>query len=153
MSAELAIGIVVVAIIGILILRSRFRSKVAENIPHVTYVDETLLDLVRTRQIGAATKYYQQHTGVTAEEAEKIVYYLIQRPESLMLMVRLQNHDHAPLYTDDTLLAYLKQGRVNKATLHYIEKTGADAVEAQIALNAIAVNPEMKFMPRRDASD
>jgi hypothetical protein len=150
MSPQLAFGIVVVVMIMILILKRSFRSKVAESIPYVNYVDETLLDLVRTRQTSTATQYYQEHTGATSEEAEKIIYYLIQHPESLMLMVRLQGEGQEPLYSDATLLDYLEQGRVSKAVLYYADKTGAEPVEAQIAVGAIAINPEMKFLPRQD---
>lgn len=153
MSPSLAIGIIVVAIIGILILRRSFRSSVAGSIPHVTYVDETLLDLIRTQQFSTATRYYQDHARVTPQEAEKVITYLKGRSESLMLMVRLQGEDQPPLFTDDTLLDYVKQGRLNKAALYYADNTGADPREAQIAVNAIAVNPKMKFLPRTDTSD
>jgi hypothetical protein len=148
MSPTVAIAIVVVAVIGIIILRSARRRKMATYFPSVTYVDETLLDLVRTRQIGPATKYYQKHASTSAEEAEQVIEYLVRHPESLMLMVRLQGKDQTPLYMDDTLLELLKAGRDLKATTYYADKTSGDIREAQIAVGALITNPEMKFKNR-----
>lgn len=146
------IAIIVVAIIGILILRRSLRRSVADFIPHVTYVDETLLDLVRTRQMRAATDYYQQHAGATPEDAQKAIEYLVRNPDSLMLMVRLQDGNQAPLFMDDTLLGYLEQGRIPKATLYYNQQTGADMRETQIAIFALAANPQMKFKAKKGTS-
>lgn len=152
MSTPMVIGIVVVALIAILILRSRFRKQVAAHIPHVTYVDETLLDLIRTNQTSAAIRYYEENAAVTAGEAEKVVRYFLGRAESLMLLVRLQGQNQAPLFTDDTLLDFINQGRLNKAALYYVQQTGADPREAQVAINALAVNPDMAFLPRKNTS-
>jgi len=148
MSPTVAVAILVVAIIGIFILRSMRRRKGAENIPSVTYVDETLLDLVRTRQVGPATDYYQKHSGALKEDAEQAIEYLIRLPEALMLMVRLQGDDQPPLYMDDTLMELLKAGRDFKAINYYADKTSGDIREAQIAVGALLVNPEMKFKNR-----
>ncbi len=137
--------IVIVAIVGIVILRSSFRRKRAESVPNIKYVDETMLDLVRTKQITAATDYYQKHSGVTTEDAERAIEYLIRRPESLMLLVRLRNSDHAPLYMDDKLMELLKARNELKAIAYYADKSNGDMREAQVAVGALIVNPEMKF--------
>jgi hypothetical protein len=152
MSPAGVVAIIVLAIVAYFILRLRqsFRRSVAAFIPRVTYVDETLLDLVRTRQKRAAADYYQKHAFVSAEEAQKTVEYLVRQPEALMLLVRLQEGDHAPLYVDDELIRLLEQGRLNSALLHYIMKTGVDPAEAQIAVHAIAVNPQMQFKRSAD---
>jgi hypothetical protein len=141
------VAVVVVALIGLRILRRSYRRSVATSIPHVTYVDETLLDLVRTRQIRAAVDYYQKHAEAGPDDAEKVVEYLVGQPSSLMLLVRLRDGDVAPLYMDETLRKHLEKGRIWKAYLYYADKTGTDVQEAQIAVNALAVNPDMKFKP------
>lgn len=141
----LAVIVIGLAIVGIVILRSSFRRKRAESVPNIRYVDETLLDLVRTKQITGARDYYQKHSGVTTEDAERAIEYLIRRPESLMLLVRLHNNDHAPLYMDDKLMEILKTRNELKAIAYYADKTNGDMREAQVAVGALIVNPEMKF--------
>lgn len=137
--------IVIIAIIGIFILRIMRRRSLKNNIPAVSYVDETLLDLVRTKQLSAATEYYQQQSGASQDDAERAMRYLINRPESLMLMVRLRDGDHAPLYMDDTLMDYLKDGREMKAISYYAKMTNGDVREAQVAVGALYTNPNMTF--------
>ncbi|MEL7432899.1 MAG: hypothetical protein AAFN11_03030 [Chloroflexota bacterium] len=139
------VGIIAVAIPLWLILRSRFRKSMAESFPNVTYVDETFHDLIRTRQIRAARDYYQEHTRVSDEEADKVVEYLVVRPESLMLMVRLQDETIAPLFTDATLLQHIESGKIFKAIQYYSNQTGADLRETEVAVYAIAANPTMTF--------
>jgi hypothetical protein len=142
--------VVVVVFIALRLLRSSFRRSVADFTPHVTYVDETLLDLVRTRQMSAAATYYQKHAGSTPEEAEKTIEYLVRHPESLMLLVRLRDGALAPLYMDETLRGHLSGGRHMKAIAYYSDQTGADMREAQIAVYALAVNPDMTFKRPKD---
>lgn len=152
MSPIIVVVLVVVVLAVYFMLRKARRKSVADSIPQVHYVDETLLDLVRTRQIRAATEYYQSHTGIGAEESEKAIRYLVMRPESLMLMVRLQDGSHAPLHMDDTMQNYLDTGRLQKAILHYMNATGADPREAQVAVYALATNPQMTFLSPKDSS-
>ncbi len=141
----LAVIVIGLAIVGIVILRSSSRRKRAENIPSLTYVDETLLDLVRTKQIAAATDYYQKHSSASTEEADRVIRHLVVRPESLMLLVRLRNNEQAPLYMDDKLMELLKAGRELKAISYYSKQTDCDMREAQVAISALILNPEMKF--------
>ena len=149
MTPTIVAGIVIAAIVAIFILRTIRRSNLKNNIPSVTYVDETLLDLVRTKQISAATAYYQEKSGALQEDAERAIEYLVRRPESLMLMVRLRDNDHAPLFMDDTLMGYLKQGREMKAISYYAGKTNGDVREAQTAVGALYANPEMNFKSKK----
>jgi|GEM_PF-5801347 len=145
MTPTTAAIIVVLAIVGLFIVRTVSRSNSKKNIPSVTYVDETLLDLVRTKQISAATDYYQKQSGELREDAQRAIEYLVRQPDSLLLMVRLRDNEQAPLYMDDTLMGYLKEGRALKATSYYAKMTNGDVREAQIAVGALYANPEMIF--------
>lgn len=145
MSTPIIVAIITVCIVAIIVLRSQRRKSLAASVPRVTYVDETLLDLVRTRQISAATAHYQQHSGASARDAARAIEYLVRRPEALLLIVRVLDGETPSLYMDDTLKTILKQGRIMKAINYYSKQTGADLREAQIAVEALYVNPEMRF--------
>jgi hypothetical protein len=93
----------------------------------------------------AAAEYYQQHSGASAEDAERAIEYLTLRPDALLLLVRLRDGDRAPLYMDDTLLGYLTAGRFLRAVNYYVKQTGAHLREAQTAVEALFVNPHMQF--------
>jgi hypothetical protein len=137
--------VLVLAVVGFFILRTSMRRSQAENVPSLTYVDETLLDLVRTKQIAAAIDYYQKHSGASAEDADRAIQHFVPRPESLMLLVRLRNSEQAPLYMDNKLMELLQAGRQLKAVNYYLKATNCDIREAQIAVGALVANPEMKF--------
>lgn len=143
-STTILIIVLVGGFIAYLILRGSARRSRANYKPTLTYVDETLLDLVRTQQIRAATEYYQQHSGVSDKDAELIILYLVRRPEALLLLVRVLDGDHQPLYMDETLGGYLDQGRTLKAINYYCKQTGADIREAQTAVEALFVSPDLR---------